>query len=112
LPTSGVKEKFKLVLSVCLHDPFTKELSTIEQLLLLDGYDLFPQDMKDDSLIADILNCKILASCTIIVSSRPNASTSLHSLADIKVDILCFTEKDSKEYIKQALEGQPEKTQI
>jgi len=78
--------------------------------LLLDGYDLFPQDLKHDSLIADILNRKILASCTIIVSSCPNASTSLHSLADIKVDIWGFTKEDSKEYIKQALEGQPEKT--
>jgi len=132
-------QSFKLVLLLCLRDPFIKQLSTIEPLLLslckgdskakeivstcnnyliqsdskdlvllIDSYDIFPQHLEKDSLIGNILNRKILANYTIIVSSCPHASASLHSLADIRVDIWGFAEEDSTKYVKQALGGQPQ----
>ena len=135
-------QRFKLVLFVRLCDPIIKQLTTVEQLLLLlckgdsrakeiasacsncllqndgedlvlllDGYDVVPEDLQTNGLIADILKRKVLPNCTIIISSRPHASKLLQPLADVKVNIWGFTEDASKQYIEQALKGQPEKTQ-
>ena len=41
---------------------------------LFDGYDEFPQDLRQNSLIADSLNREVLPFCGKIVSSRPHAS--------------------------------------
>ena len=42
--------------------------------LLLDGYDEYPERLREDSLIADILKSKELPCCGLVVSSRPHAS--------------------------------------
>ncbi|XP_065905537.1 protein NLRC5-like [Dysidea avara] len=76
---------------------------------LLDGYDEFPDELQTDSLIADILNCKVLPLCSLIVSSRPHASVSLRIRAALQVDILGFTELERVQFIKQALKDQPHK---
>ena len=44
--------------------------------LLFDGYDEYPERLRKDSLIADILERKVLPHCGLIVSSRPHASVS------------------------------------
>ena len=76
---------------------------------LLDGYDEFPDHLKRNSLIADILNRTTLPLCGIMVSSRPHASVSLRERASIKIDILGFTEIEREQFIKQALKKQPHK---
>ena len=38
---------------------------------LFDGYDELPKEVKDNSLIADILNCQVLPDCGLVVSSHP-----------------------------------------
>ena len=78
---------------------------------LLDGYDEFPRHLHQNSLIADILNREVLPNCGIVVSSRPHASVYLQEQADVRVDILGFTEADRKRFIQQALKGQPKKIQ-
>ena len=77
--------------------------------LLLDGYDEYPDLLKQSSLIADILKRQVLPLCGLVVSSRPHASESLRKQATIKVDILGFTETEREQYIKQALPDQPHK---
>ena len=77
--------------------------------LLLDGYDEYPDLLKQSSLIADILKRQVLPLCGLVVSSRPHASESLRKQATIKVDILGFTETEREQYIKQALPDQPDK---
>ena len=42
--------------------------------LLLDGYDKYPERLREDSLIADILKRKELPCCGLVVSSCPHAS--------------------------------------
>ena len=71
--------------------------------LLLDGYDEYPDLLKQSSLIADILERQVLPLCGLVVSSRPHASESLRNQATIKVDILGFTETEREHYIRQAL---------
>ena len=77
--------------------------------LLLDGYDEYPRDLQEASLIADILKRQVLPLCGLVVSSRPHASQHFHKQATIRVDILGFTETEREHYIKQALPNQPQK---
>ena len=77
--------------------------------LLLDGYDEYPRDLQESSLVADILKRQVLPLCGLVVSSRPHASQHLHKQAAIRVDILGFTETEREHYIKQALPDQPHK---
>ena len=77
--------------------------------LLFDGYDEYPERLRKDSLIADILKRKLLPCCGLIVSSRPHASVSLRQQATVRVDILGFTEAEREHYIKESMKGQPQK---
>ena len=77
--------------------------------LLLDGYDEYPETLQSEGLIADILQRKILPSCTLILSSRPHASRNFHCEATVRVNILGFTEAEQKHYIKESLKGKPHK---
>ena len=76
---------------------------------LFDGYDEYPKMLQKDGLIADILKRRILPDCGLIVSSRPHASVRLRQQATVKADILGFAEAEREDYIKEALEGQPQK---
>ena len=78
-------------------------------ILLLDGYDEYPEHLRESSLIANILKRKVLPHCGLVLSSRPHASGHLHKQATVKVDILGFTETEREHYIKEALPDQPHK---
>ena len=75
--------------------------------LLLDGYDEYPEDLRESSLVANILKRRLLPFCGLVVSSRPHASGHFHKQATIRVDILGFTENEREHYIRQALSDQP-----
>ena len=77
--------------------------------LLFDGYDECPERLRKDSLIADILEREVLPRCGLIVSSRPHASVSLRQKATVRVDILGFTEAEREHYIKESMNGEPQK---
>ena len=77
--------------------------------LLFDGYDEYPERLRKDSLIADILERKVLPRCGLIISSRPHASLSFRQRATVRVDILGFTEAEQEHYIKESMKGQPQK---
>ena len=75
--------------------------------LLLDGYDEYPERLREDSLIADILKRKELPCCGLVISSRPHASIALREQATVRVDILGFTEAERQHYIKESMKDQP-----
>ena len=79
---------------------------------LLDGYDELPKEVRDNSLIADILNRQILPDCGLVVSSRPHASVLLRKQATLRVDILGFTDKQRKHYIEHSLNDQSQIKQL
>ena len=70
---------------------------------------LYPEQLRETSLIANILKRQVLPLCGLVVSSRPHASEHLRKQATIRVDILGFTETEREHYIKQALPDQPHK---
>ena len=76
---------------------------------LFDGYDEYPEMLRKDSLVADILDREVLPHCGLIVSSRPHASVGLREQATVRVDILGFTEAEREHYIKESMKDQPQK---
>jgi len=77
-------------------------------LFLFDGFDEFPDHLRETSLIGEIINRNVLPLCGLVVSSRPHASVTLREQATVKVDILGFTEEERHHYIEQSLRGQPQ----
>ena len=77
--------------------------------LLLDGFDELPEDLRKNSLIADILKRQVLPQCGLVLSSRPHASKIFHNKATLIVDILGFTEEDRRQCIEQVFQGEPQK---
>jgi len=76
---------------------------------LFDGYDEYPEMLRKNSLIDCILKREVLPHCSLIVSSRSHASVSLREQATVRVDILGFAEAERAYYIKEVMEGQPQK---
>ena len=81
-------------------------------ILLLDGYDEMPEELRGNSLIADILNRQVLPDCGLVVSSRPHASLLLHKQVSLRVDILGFSEEQRKHYIEHSLNDQSQIKQL
>ena len=137
-----ILQKYELVLLVHLRDPTVQKMSSLKELfqyfckhnmegdevaicikhissnqgktltLLLDGYDELPEEVRDNSLIADILNRQVLPDCGLVVSSRPHASVLLRKQATLRVDILGFTEQQRKHYIEHSLNDQSQIKQL
>ena len=93
------------VSSLCSDYVFKNEGKDL--LFLFDGFDEFPESLQKNSLIAGILNRRVLRCCGLVVSSRPHASVRLREQASVRVDILGFAEEERKLYIEQSLKGQP-----
>ena len=138
----GILQKYELVLLVYLRDPTVHKMSSLKELfqyfckhnmegdevamcikhisfnqgktltLLIDGYDELPEELRDNSLIADILNRQVLPDCGLVVSSRPHASVLLRKQATLRVDILGFTEEQRKHYIEHSLNDQSQIKQL
>ena len=77
--------------------------------IVFDGFDEF--DSSSDSLIANILYREVLPQCKIVVTSRLTASNRLHRLADVRVEVLGFTDESKTQYIKQELKDHPDKVE-
>ena len=107
----GILQKYELVLLVYLRNPTVQKMSSLKELFkyfckhhmegdevamcikhissnqgktltfLIDGYDEMPEELRDNSLIADILNRQVLPDCGLVVSSRPHASVLLRKQA-------------------------------
>ena len=75
---------------------------------LIDGFDEYPEELRKNSLIADILKRKVLPYCALVVASRPHATVYLRERATVRVDILGFTEVERNQFIQQALKEQPQ----
>ena len=77
--------------------------------IVFDGYDEISKEDRKSSIIADIIDRRIFAKCCLVITSRPTASSNLHSIVDCKVEIVGFTEEDRLDYIQTALQGNDDK---
>ena len=132
---SVLKEK-KLVLLLFARDSHIKKISNIQLLaqyffqsdtlsnkitewliktngkyltIIVDGYDELSTDRKDHCIIDSIISRQILTQCGIVITSRPIASSCLHSIVSCRAEVLGFTENDRRDFINSALKGQNDK---
>ena len=68
---------------------------------LFDGYNEYPVHLQQNSYISDIIDGKKFCSSTIVISSRPYASTNLRNNVLFRVDILGFSEHGRMKFIEQ-----------
>ena len=73
---------------------------------IFDGYDEYPKNLQQKNLISDILCCRRLSNCGLVLTSRPHASVHHHhdQLFERRVEILGFTKEDRMNYITSSLE--------
>ena len=74
--------------------------------ILMDGYDEF-QDKQNNLLVQNIIERYVLSQCRIVITSRPIASENLHKFANVRVEILGFTEQSKIKYIDTELKDDP-----
>ena len=82
-----------------------------ELAIVFDGYDEISNEDRYNSIVANIIHRKIFAKSCLVITSRPTASSALHSIADCRVEIIGFTEEDRLDYIQTALQGNDEKVE-
>ena len=76
---------------------------------VIDGFDECPNDCQFKSFIEKLTRREILPKSMVVITSRPHASSSLHPLADQRIEILGFAKKERDEYITESLKGVPYK---
>ena len=77
--------------------------------IVFDGYDEISEEDRKNSIIARIICRRTFAKCCLVITSRPTASSNLHSIIDCRVEIVGFTEEDRLDYIETALQGNDDK---
>ena len=76
---------------------------------VIDGYDECPMSSKLQSFIEKLVKHEKLPKSVVIITSRPHSSYLLRKLADKRVEILGFAEKERDEYISESLKMFPDK---
>ena len=70
---------------------------------VFDGYDEYPETLRQKGFISDILQHKALPGCRLVVTSRPHASAHLRANCDRYIEIRGFTIEDRRNYIVSSL---------
>ena len=93
----------------------SKELNQsqgLNLLLILDGFDEVSHSFHDNSVIKHILSRVLLPECTIILTTRPSAKSTLEinfqPLVNKHLEIIGFPEEERVKYITEVFSKQPE----
>ena len=74
--------------------------------LLLDGFDEFPNKLQKRGFIADILHRYTLPYCSIVISSCPHAAEKLSTT--FEVEIIGFDQQGQDDFVRKSLLGEPD----
>ena len=81
-------------------------------LFVLDGFDEVSHSFHENSVIKSILCRELLPECTIILTTRPSAKSTLERICQPRVDkhveIIGFTEEARVRYITEVFSKEPE----
>ena len=72
-----------------------------EVLFIFDGFDELSEEIRENSLVCDIINGRILPQSSFVVTTRPISAMSLYHCVDRRVEISGFREEEVKEYITE-----------
>ena len=75
---------------------------------IFDGLDGYPENLRQNDFISDIVWCKRMSKRGLVLTSRPHVSAHLHQWFDRRIDILGFTKEDRQNYISSSLEQRTE----
>ena len=71
-------------------------------LLVFDGFDEFPAELRKKSLVAEVIRGSYLPKATVLVTSRPSATAELLSVCQAHVgkhiEVVGFSDKEIQEY--------------
>ena len=126
-------QEFHTIIFVQLRDPAIHSATSVEHILpatkkiqtaavvaelqaeggqgmlwVLDGWDELPSHLRTDSIFHELIKDPVeldLDSSTILITSRPVASSDLYHSITSRIEILGFTPTEVKEYFTEALEG-------
>ena len=75
---------------------------------IFDGLDEYPENLRQNGFISDIVWCERMSKRVLVLTSRPHVSAHLHQWFDRRIDILGFTKEDRQNYISSSLEQRTE----
>ena len=77
-------------------------------LFVFDGFDEFPSELREKSLVMDIVSGSKLPKATVLVTSRPSASAQLQALLQTgigkHIEVVGFSEKEILEFAHSILD--------
>ena len=76
-----------------------------EVLFVLDGWDELPKTAPGRLIISKMLDNTHLRDSSVIITSRPTSSASLHHIVNSRIEILGFTKNELKQYFAECLEN-------
>ena len=81
-----------------------------DMLFILDGFDELPKTLQEESLLLDLIRGRVLPASTVLVTSRPSATTELLTSCRPKhIEILGFTQESVEAYASSVFSSKPEK---
>ena len=99
--------EFSKTIASALNESYGRSL-----LLILDGFDEVSHSFHENSVIKSILCRQLLPECTIILTTRPVAKSTLESICQPRIDkhveIIGFTEEERVRYITEVFSKEPE----
>ena len=81
-----------------------------DTLLILDGFDEFPSNLRISSLVSLIIRGSVLPKATLLVTSRPSARVQLQSMRsfDKHIEVVGFSSQQIMEYAKYYFKERPD----
>ena len=70
-------------------------------LFIFDGFDELSEEMRESSLVRDIIKGHILPQSSFVVTTRPISAESLYHCVDRRVEISGFGKKEVKKYVTE-----------
>jgi len=71
--------------------------------IVLDGYDEISDQNRSHFINIDIIGRRIIPECSLVITSRPVASSHLHSSINYRVEVLGFSNVDRHDFIRNSL---------
>ena len=66
---------------------------------ILDGFDELPEEMRQSSIVRDILEGRLAPKASFLITSRPISAQSLYPLVDRRIEVTGFGKKEVEKYV-------------
>ena len=66
---------------------------------ILDGFDELPEEMRQSSIVRDILEGRLAPKASFLITSRPISAQSLYPLVDRRIEVTGFGKEEVEKYV-------------